>query len=86
MGFLVMNEAFDEWRSPKGQIKNGYHLYFDEWYERDLTNFIHRDRNHPSVVLWSAGNEVPDQNDRGRPGHAAQAAARLSHAKTRRGR
>jgi len=63
MGFLVMNEAFDEWKSPKGQMKNGYHLYFDEWYERDLMNFIHRDRNHPSVVLWSAGNEVPDQND-----------------------
>jgi beta-galactosidase len=63
MGFLVMNEAFDEWKSPKGQMKNGYHLYFDEWYERDLMNFIYRDRNHPSVVLWSAGNEVPDQND-----------------------
>ncbi len=62
MGFLVMNEAFDEWRVPKGQIKNGYHLYFDEWHERDLKNFIHRDRNHPSVVLWSAGNEVPDQS------------------------
>src|ERR1035437_328657 len=62
MGFLVMNEAFDEWRNGKGQIKNGYHVYFDEWYERDLMNFIGRDRNHPSVVLWSAGNEVPDQD------------------------
>jgi beta-galactosidase len=62
MGFLVMNEAFDEWRVPKGQIHDGYHLYFDEWHERDLNNFIHRDRNHPSVVLWSAGNEVPDQS------------------------
>ncbi len=62
MGFLVMNEAFDEWRHAKGQVKNGYHIYFDEWHERDLENFIHRDRNHPSVVLWSAGNEVPDQS------------------------
>ena len=62
MGFLVMNEAFDEWRHAKGQVKNGYHVYFDEWHERDLKNFIHRDRNHPSVVLWSAGNEVPDQS------------------------
>ncbi len=62
MGFLVMNEAFDEWRVPKAQIQNGYHLYFDEWHERDLRNFIRRDRNHPSVVLWSAGNEVPDQS------------------------
>jgi len=61
MGFLVMNEAFDEWRVAKGQIRNGYHIHFDEWYEGDLRNFIHRDRNHSCVVLWSAGNEVPDQ-------------------------
>jgi beta-galactosidase len=63
MGFLVMNEAFDEWKMAKGQAKSSYHVYFDEWHERDLMNFIHRDRNHPSVVLWSAGNEVPDQFD-----------------------
>ena len=63
MGFLVMNEAFDEWKDAKGQIRDGYHLYFDEWHERDLTNFIRRDRNHPCVVIWSAGNEVPDQSD-----------------------
>ncbi len=64
MGFLVMNEAFDEWKVPKGQIgPNGYSNYFDEWYERDVTNFIHRDRNRPSVVVWSAGNEVGDQSE-----------------------
>ena len=63
MGFLVMNEAFDEWKVPKGQIgPNGYSNYFDEWYERDVTNFVHRDRNRPSVVLWSAGNEIGDQS------------------------
>ena len=62
MGFLVMNEAFDEWKVPKGQIgPNGYSNYFDEWFERDVQNFVRRDRNHPSVVLWSAGNEVGDQ-------------------------
>jgi len=62
MGFLVMNEAFDEWKVPKGQIgPNGYSKYFDEWYERDVQNFVRRDRNHPSVVLWSAGNEIGDQ-------------------------
>src|ERR1700733_13024093 len=62
MGFLVMNEAFDEWKVPKGQIgPNGYANYFDEWYERDVQNFVRRDRNHPSVILWSAGNEIGDQ-------------------------
>jgi beta-galactosidase len=62
MGFLVMDEAFDEWKVPKGQIgPNGYANYFDEWYERDVQNFVRRDRNHPSVVLWSAGNEIGDQ-------------------------
>jgi beta-galactosidase len=64
MGFLVMNEIFDEWKVPKGQIgPNGYSNYFDEWYERDVKSFVRRDRNHPSVVLWSAGNEIGDQHD-----------------------
>jgi beta-galactosidase len=59
MGFLVMDEAFDAWES--GKVINDYHLYFDEWSQIDLADQIHRDRNHPSVVLWSAGNEIPDQ-------------------------
>jgi beta-galactosidase len=64
MGFLVMNEAFDEWKVPKGQIgPNGYANYFDEWYERDVQNLVRRDRNHPAVVLWSAGNEIGDQEN-----------------------
>jgi beta-galactosidase len=64
MGFLVMNEAFDEWKVGKGQIgPYGYANYFDEWHERDVRDFVRRDRNHPSVVLWSAGNEIGDQSD-----------------------
>ncbi|MFD2934726.1 glycoside hydrolase family 2 TIM barrel-domain containing protein [Spirosoma flavum] len=66
MGFLVMDEAFDEWEVMKGQVDRSYHLQFAEWSQRDLLSMIHRDRNHPSIVIWSAGNEVPDQTvDRG---------------------
>jgi beta-galactosidase len=62
MGFLVMDEAYDEWREGKGQTPQyGYHKYFDEWGARDLTDMLLRDRNHPSIVIWSAGNEIPDQ-------------------------
>ncbi|HZL77124.1 MAG TPA: glycoside hydrolase family 2 TIM barrel-domain containing protein [Bacteroidales bacterium] len=61
MGFLVMDEAFDEWVEEKGQVQYGYHKYFAECSQSDLVSMIHRDRNHPSVVIWSAGNEVPDQ-------------------------
>ncbi len=64
MGLLVMDEAFDEWRQPKLQTpKFGYHMYFDQWSARDLADMIERDRNHPAIVIWSAGNEVPDQTD-----------------------
>lgn len=59
MGFMLMVESFDEWKTPK--VKNGYSHLFDEWAEKDMVNMIHRDRNNPSVVMWSIGNEVPDQ-------------------------
>jgi beta-galactosidase len=59
VGFMVMNEVFDEWKQNK--TANGYGQYFDEWSERDLTAFVRRDRNHPSVLLWSAGNEIGEQ-------------------------
>lgn len=59
MGFLVMAEAFDEWTF--GKVPEGYHKYFAEWSERDVVDFVRRDRNHPSIVLWSAGNEIGEQ-------------------------
>jgi len=59
IGLLAIVEAFDEWKMEKN--KNGYHLYFDEWHERDLRSMIQRDRNHPSVIAWSIGNEVHEQ-------------------------
>lgn len=61
MGFLVMDETFDMWKKRKN--KNDYHLYFDEWSKRDLADHIKRDRNHPSVFMWSIGNEIREQFD-----------------------
>ena len=64
IGFLVMDEVFDVWET--GKVKYDYHLNFDQWWKRDLIAQLQRDRNHPSVVLWSAGNEIGDQGrDRG---------------------
>lgn len=59
MGFLVMDEAFDEWK--KGKVAQGYNKVFDDWSIKDLTSFLRRDRNHPSVVMWSVGNEIFEQ-------------------------
>ncbi|HWA27120.1 MAG TPA: beta-galactosidase GalB [Lacunisphaera sp.] len=59
MGFLVMDEAFDCW--AKGKNRHDYHVQFPEWHEADLRAFVRRDRNHPSVVIWSIGNEVIEQ-------------------------
>ncbi|MDQ3843267.1 MAG: DUF4982 domain-containing protein [Bacteroidota bacterium] len=59
MGFLVQNEIFDVWKA--GKVKYDYANYFNQWSQHDLVNFIHRDRNHPSVVMWSAGNEIGEQ-------------------------
>lgn len=56
MGILVLDEAFDEWRVPK--LEKGYSRIFDKWAEKDMRAMIKRDRNHPSVILWSIGNEV----------------------------
>ena len=59
MGFIVMDEAFDVWKIQK--TKFDYHLDFDEWHKRDLEDMVLRDRNHPSIFMWSIGNEVMEQ-------------------------
>lgn len=59
MGFMMMIEPFDEWDMAK--CRNGYHRFFREWAEKDMVNMLHNYRNHPCVVMWSIGNEVPTQ-------------------------
>ena len=59
MGFLFLAESFDEWAKPK--VENGYHRFFETDAEKDIVNLVHATRNHPSIVMWSSGNEVPDQ-------------------------
>jgi beta-galactosidase len=60
MGILVMDEAFDVWQRRKTPLD--HHLFFDDWHEQDLRAMIRRDYNHPSVIMWSVGNEVGEQN------------------------
>ncbi|WP_197438995.1 beta-galactosidase GalB [Polaribacter sp. BAL334] len=61
MGILVMNEAYDSWKGSK--VKNGYSELFDDWHEQDLRALLRRDRNNPSVIMWSMGNEVKELTD-----------------------
>lgn len=71
LGMMVMAESFDMWKYPK--CKNGYCRFFDEWAEKDITNLILNHRNHPSIIMWSIGNEIPEQGMRG----GAETAKRL---------
>lgn len=61
LGMLVIDEAFDAWTVPKKPMD--YSRFFPEWHERDLRSMIERDRNHPSVIIWSIGNEIPERAD-----------------------
>ncbi|HTQ52376.1 MAG TPA: beta-galactosidase GalB [Candidatus Acidoferrales bacterium] len=76
MGMLVMDESFDCWQ--KGKRPNDYHRLFNDWHEKDWRAELRRDRNHPSIVLWSIGNEVPDQGTPGGPAIAAEL-TRIAH-------
>lgn len=60
MGIIVMDESFDMWKMAKTQFD--YHLNWDQWHKRDLEDLVVRDRNHPSVFMWSIGNEIPEQS------------------------
>lgn len=62
MGILVMDEAFDEWRS--GKTRGGYGRFFNDWYVKDLSDMVRRDRNHPSVIMYSIANEISEQGGR----------------------
>ena len=59
LGLMVMAESFDAWAEPK--VKNGYNRLWNDWWQRDITNLIRHHRNHPSIVMWSVGNEIPEQ-------------------------
>src|SRR5690606_27375918 len=61
MGFIVMNEAYDMWK--KGKNKFDYSVEWDEWHKKDLEDLVLRDRNHPSIFMWSIGNEILEQFD-----------------------
>lgn len=60
MGFVVMDETFDTWTAAKNNGEKGYNLLFKEWWERDTRDMVMRDRNHPSIVIYSIGNEIHD--------------------------
>lgn len=75
MGFMVMDEAFDGWQQKK--LPNDYHKHFEDWHEHDLASMVRRDRNHPSVIMWSIGNEMNEQHREDFPGQGGEIAKRL---------
>jgi beta-galactosidase len=77
MGFLVMDEIFDAWQRQKTPFD--FHLIFDDWHEQDLRAFIRRDRNSPSVILWSVGNEVGEQDTAERGAELARKLVAIAH-------
>ncbi|MFR9503974.1 MAG: glycoside hydrolase family 2 TIM barrel-domain containing protein [Rikenellaceae bacterium] len=88
LGFYVMDEAFDEWTSgwgvnwtenPKGKAMNGYNHLYEQWWRTDLGDMIKRDRNHPSVIIYGIGNEIPDYRHLDSAGEKAEQMVALCH-------
>ena len=75
LGMLVIDETFDCWREGKNPFD--YHLSFDDWWQRDTTSMVMRDRNHPSVIIWSIGNEVAERDGRSNGAYVARMQADL---------
>lgn len=61
LGMLVIDESFDQWQRPKNA--QDYNLYFNDWWEKDMESMLFRDRNHPSIIIWSVGNEISERAD-----------------------
>ncbi len=88
MGFYVMDEAFDEWttgwgvnwtENPTGKAMNGYNHLYEQWWRTDLSDMIKRDRNHPSVIMYGIGNEIPDFRHLYSAGQKAKEMVELAH-------
>ncbi|MFR9500732.1 MAG: glycoside hydrolase family 2 TIM barrel-domain containing protein [Rikenellaceae bacterium] len=88
LGFYVMDEAFDEWtcgwavnwtENPTGKAMNGYNHLYEQWWRTDLGDMIRRDRNHPSVIMYGIGNEIPDFRHLASAGDRAKEMAELCH-------
>ncbi len=88
LGLYVMDEAFDEWTSawgvnwsenPKGKALNGYNHLYEQWWRTDLKDMIERDRNHPSIIIYGIGNEIPDYRHYHSAGKKAEEMVALCH-------
>jgi beta-galactosidase len=77
LGMMVMAESFDMWVYPK--CKNGYARFYNDWWEKDITNLVLANRNHPSIVMWSIGNEIPEQGDKEKGPKMSKAMQDLCH-------
>ncbi len=82
LGMLVIDEAFDMWEQAK--TPQDYHLYFNDWWQQDIQSMILRDRNHPSIIMWSIGNEIPESADSSGYTIGGQLAAAVRHLDTTR--